>query len=224
MLILPMERTFDIRRPPVVTFTLVLINVIVFIAASGSNEDAIDSAIEQYEAAEIIDIELPLFQEYLSLREESPPGWDSVESVDDLDEFERYYMFRWILTDGEYAEYLERGAGSLLQIEEQALAEKQEIIEEYRESAVNYRFGFVPAEFSVFNMFTSQFLHGDLAHLLGNMVILVLIGLTVEQLLGSFNYLLFYLLSGAVGAIAFGLVHLGSPMPAVGASGADRNL
>ena len=32
MLILPMERTFDIRRPPIVTILLLIINVIVFMS------------------------------------------------------------------------------------------------------------------------------------------------------------------------------------------------
>ena len=38
MLILPMERTFDIRRPPVVTLFLLILNVIIFLATSGSDE------------------------------------------------------------------------------------------------------------------------------------------------------------------------------------------
>ncbi len=223
MLILPMERTFDIRRPPIVTFLLVLINVIVFFATSGGDEEAIEAAVVAYEEAELLKVELPLFQDYLATLDESPEEFD-VNSIDELGEEERYYLVMWILLDADYAEYLERRSGALLDLEKAALADKQLIIDEYRQSNIGYRYGFVPADFSVLNMFTSQFLHGDLAHLLSNMVILILIGLTVEQLLGSFNYLLFYLLSGVAGAIAYGLVHFGGTVPAVGASGAISGL
>jgi membrane associated rhomboid family serine protease len=67
---------------------------------------------------------------------------------------------------------------------------------------------------------TAMFLHGDWMHLIGNMAFLWIFGDNVEDALGHFRYLLFYLLCG-VGA---GLVHvaanLGSTVPAIGASGA----
>jgi len=88
------------------------------------------------------------------------------------------------------------------------------------------RFGFVPAALqsdlphAVLALFTSQFLHADFVHLLGNMWFLWVFGDNVEDRFGHVPYLALYLAWGAVGALAqafFG----GSPeVPLVGASGA----
>ena len=73
-------------------------------------------------------------------------------------------------------------------------------------------------------LFTSMFLHGGLAHILGNMLYLVIFGDNVEDALGHARYLVFYLVCGA----AAGLSHVfvtaafgGNPLlPTLGASGA----
>jgi membrane associated rhomboid family serine protease len=63
---------------------------------------------------------------------------------------------------------------------------------------------------------TYQFLHGDLLHLLGNMLFLWVFGRAVEDKLGRLGFTAFYLLGGAFA----GLMHaLFEPAPAVGASG-----
>ena len=224
MLILPMERTFDIRRPPVVTLLLLVVNVIIFLATSGSDEETLVAAVEAYEEQQILGAELPLFQAYLTIESDGPDDWRNLESADVLDHEERFYLILQILTDSKYAQYLERNADYFTVKEVIALEQKRNIVDKYVSRLIILRYGFVPAEFSFLTLFSSQFLHGDLAHLIGNMVILVLVGLTVEQLLGSFNYLLFYLLSGAFGSVVFGLVHFGSPIPLIGASGAISGL
>ena len=227
MLILPMERTFDIRRPPVVTFLLLFINIIVFMSTSGNDEATLLAAVEAYEQQALLETELPMFQDYLIMEAGASDwsgDWDDLASVDELAPDERFYLVMQILTDSNYAEFLEARVNSFTTVERAALEQKQEILDNYISKMMVLRYGFVPAEFSFLTLFSSQFLHGDLAHLISNMVILVLVGLTVEQLLGSFNYLLFYLISGAVGSAVFGLVHFGSPVPLVGASGAISGL
>ncbi len=227
MLILPMDRTFDIRRPPVVTLLLLLVNVIVFMTTSGNDEETLVAAVEAYDAEQILETELPLFIEYLTSESDEtdePDDWLDLESTDELDDEDRFYLIMRLLVDSEYAEYLELNADYFTVEEKSALAIKRNIVDTYESHLIVLRYGFVPAEFSFMTLFSSQFLHGDLAHLIGNMVILVLVGLTVEQLLGSFNYLLFYLLSGAIGSIVYGLVHFGSPIPVIGASGAISGL
>jgi len=67
---------------------------------------------------------------------------------------------------------------------------------------------------------TSLFLHGGWLHLISNLWTLWIFGDNVEDRMGRLRYLVFYLLCG----VAAGLVHLvtnpGSPLPAIGASGA----
>ena len=67
---------------------------------------------------------------------------------------------------------------------------------------------------------TSLFLHGGIMHLIGNMLYLWVFGDNVEDAMGHWRFLVFYLLCG----IAAGLVHVyidsGSQIPTIGASGA----
>lgn len=86
--------------------------------------------------------------------------------------------------------------------------------------AMIYTFGLVPALFSVFNLFTSMFVHGSLAHLAGNMLFLWIFGDNVEDRLGHGRFIAFYLMCGVVAALAQTVLHASSLVPMVGASGA----
>jgi membrane associated rhomboid family serine protease len=75
-----------------------------------------------------------------------------------------------------------------------------------------------------FTLFTSMFLHGGIAHIAGNMLYLWIFGDNVEDALGHFRYLVFYLLCGLIA----GLTHVfitfifgqNLLIPSLGASGA----
>lgn len=70
-------------------------------------------------------------------------------------------------------------------------------------------------------IFTSMFLHGSPVHLLGNMLFLWIFGNNVEDIMGSFRYIVFYLLCGLIAALAQLLLWKGDPStPMLGASGA----
>jgi membrane associated rhomboid family serine protease len=68
--------------------------------------------------------------------------------------------------------------------------------------------------------FTSMFLHGSWKHVIGNMWFLWIFGDNIEDHLGHFTYLLFYLLSGVVAAMTEVALQPGLRVPTVGASGA----
>ena len=67
---------------------------------------------------------------------------------------------------------------------------------------------------------TSMFLHGGWFHLIGNMWFLWLFGNNVEDSMGRFRYLAFYLLCGVAAAATQTAVSPSSIVPMVGASGA----
>ena len=83
-----------------------------------------------------------------------------------------------------------------------------------------FRFGVIPARFSYVDVVTSMFLHADFLHFLGNMVFLWIFGDNVEDRLGHTKYVLFYLGSGAIAAIAQVFADPSSFAPMIGASGA----
>lgn len=66
----------------------------------------------------------------------------------------------------------------------------------------------------------SMFLHGGIAHILGNMWFLWLFGNNVEEAFGHVRYLAVYLISGVLATLAFVLAQPDSTVPVVGASGA----
>ncbi len=66
----------------------------------------------------------------------------------------------------------------------------------------------------------SMFLHGSVLHVLGNMLFLWIFGNNVEDQLGRFFYLAFYLVGGFVAALVHITANLDSVVPIVGASGA----
>src|SRR5579863_7475210 len=68
--------------------------------------------------------------------------------------------------------------------------------------------------------FTSMFLHGSWMHVLGNMWFLYIFGDNVEDYLGHFKYLVFYLLAGLIAMGTQVVIDLNSTVPTVGASGA----
>jgi membrane associated rhomboid family serine protease len=67
---------------------------------------------------------------------------------------------------------------------------------------------------------TSMFLHGGWLHIIGNMWFLWIFGDNIEDHLGHFRYLLFYLACGVAAAITHIIFNLSSNEPTVGASGA----
>lgn len=69
-------------------------------------------------------------------------------------------------------------------------------------------------------LLTAMFLHGNLVHLLGNMLFLWVFGDNVEDRLGRGRYLVFYLLAGALGNYAHVVANPTSTIPTIGASGA----
>jgi membrane associated rhomboid family serine protease len=97
-----------------------------------------------------------------------------------------------------------------------------------------YQFGVVPAHFTAFlagspkyplvavvlPLFTSMFLHGSWMHVIGNMWFLYIFGDNVEDYLGHFKYLVFYLVAGILAMAAQVATDPASRVPTLGASGA----
>ncbi len=90
-------------------------------------------------------------------------------------------------------------------------------------------FAFIPAQlwhlwpgpgplYGIVGLFTHQFLHGGLLHIIANVIALRVFGDNIEDALGHWRYAAFFLASGALAAIAQGISAPTAPL--VGASGA----
>src|SRR4051794_32504639 len=73
-----------------------------------------------------------------------------------------------------------------------------------------------PRDPHLYQYFTYQFLHGDVMHLLGNMVFLYVFGSNVCDKMGQLGYLAFYLAGGVMAGVAHVVT---ARAPVLGASG-----
>jgi membrane associated rhomboid family serine protease len=69
-------------------------------------------------------------------------------------------------------------------------------------------------------LFTCMFLHGGWLHIIGNMWFLWIFGAKVEDRMGAFIYLIFYLVCGIASGATQLIFSWGSSIPSIGASGA----
>jgi membrane associated rhomboid family serine protease len=69
-------------------------------------------------------------------------------------------------------------------------------------------------------IFTAMFMHGGFMHLFGNMLYLWIFGDNIEDAMGHFKFLIFYLVCGVAATAAHILTEPGSLVPSLGASGA----
>ncbi len=97
-----------------------------------------------------------------------------------------------------------------------------------------YQFGVVPRHFEralagpspyslpglSLTILTSMFLHASWLHIIGNMWVLWIFGDNIEDYLGHFRYLVFYLVCGCAASLTHIALNMGSRVPSVGASGA----
>jgi len=83
-----------------------------------------------------------------------------------------------------------------------------------------YSFGFIPADFNILTIFSSMFIHGNLAHIIGNLWFLKVFGDNVESVLGHLKYFFFYICCGFIAALAQYIINPSSAIPMIGASGA----
>ncbi|MBI5248268.1 MAG: rhomboid family intramembrane serine protease [Desulfomonile tiedjei] len=96
-----------------------------------------------------------------------------------------------------------------------------------------FEYGLIPLRFVAFNrfeggfldnalipVFSSIFMHGGWLHVIGNMWFLWIFGDNVEDRLGHFKYLIFYILCGIGASLLHIIAEPASKVPMVGASGA----
>lgn len=89
-------------------------------------------------------------------------------------------------------------------------------------------FGLIPAlviqNFELWRLVTYMFLHGGMFHVLINMFILWMFGVTIEQTWGTKRFLFYYFMTGIAGGIFTTIFQPSSMVPTIGASGAIYGL
>ena len=218
MVIIPTEKRFDWKHPPIMLFLIVLTNVLVFFIYQQDDGEKIERAITHYEELDYFQTEWPVYLDYL---ESTDVPSSNIEDYQEMfDEGHRRQLVFYVLSDLRFFDYLNANWVSFQEPEKGDYWKDRKRIHQLFESTVLYGYGLKPKDLAVKNLISYQFLHGDALHLIGNMFFLVIFGFAVEAAIGHMRFLLFYLVTGIAGGVLFVMVNLHSPSPLVGASGA----
>lgn len=198
-MIFPIGSDISVRRIPYVTVTLIGLCVLAFLFL------VLPSTRLEHEAAELYNKAMQIASKYYHTQKVYA---DKV--IEDGDKFLEAFENGEVIDKDEY-DYQQ-----YMSYKEQA----EELIQQH----ANFKFGFIPDKFSILGLIGHMFMHGGFWHLLGNMWFLWLVGVNLEDRWGRYYYLSFYMVSGIVAAIGFGLYTQTKGIPLVGASGAIAGL
>lgn len=219
MIIVPTEKRLDWRTTPVVLIGILLINILVFVFYQSGDEQKMTRAVSALQSSGYIKHEWPIFEQYLEADEQREEELDWLRRAHDYQQ--TYSLAQVMLMDRGYYDHLQQAARQTF--DERLYAEwrhKRPEIQALFDSVSSFRYGLKATDVSFVTLISHQFLHGDLSHLLGNMIFLLLCGFAVEAALGHLRFLLFYLAGGVLAGLTQVMANLGSDVPLIGASGA----
>ncbi len=212
MLLIPAENGFNKNNLPWLTFILIILNLLAFSILQGKDQKLYNQALYHYSQNELLAVEKPLFKSY-SERYRSNI-YQEMKS-NNLSERE---LISIILFDKRFTNY----------IKEQNLGndwlQKRIKVNDKIAKTSTYQYSYYPSEPSWFTALSHMFMHGDIYHLLGNMIFLFLFGYNLELVFGRLKMLFTYFASGLVAVVFFAYTSDDKFIPLVGASGAISGL
>lgn len=230
MLIIPAEKSIDWKHPPWATFTIMLICLLVFVGYQSEDDAKLTEAVDAYLEADLAQLEAPVYEAYLQRQIRFEGDADRARDLNQFQQLQAEDEQEWVavtlLLDEGFYQYLQANQDVLWAPREQAYwqAHRPAIEDQYIRQMSGQALGLVPGRLTLYSPITYQFLHGSWGHIIGNLVVLFLLGFTVEKALGAARYLLAYLLCGALSGLVFAAVSGNSLVPLVGASGSIAGL
>ena len=218
MIIVPTEKQFTWRYPPLVLFALVALNLLCFFLYQARDNDKWLEVNALYQQMDFFEREWPIFVNYLQHTGEL----DLLQEYRDLYLAKNYQPIQVdMLQRQDFYHYLQQESGKFFYQDFYIhWSEQRPRIQQMVHSVSYLSHGLIAADFRLAALISYQFLHGDLMHLLGNMFFLIVCGFAVEAAIGHWRFLLFYLLSGCAGGMAQVALDWYSNVPLVGASSA----
>ncbi|MDF1821451.1 MAG: rhomboid family intramembrane serine protease [Alcanivoracaceae bacterium] len=213
MLIIPVQDRVEWRRPPLLVLALVLLNSVIFFACS-QHDDDIHTALERQPISELARYEHALAREHLIDTSDMP--------VHEIEQMGAEAAFHQVMYDRSFDQRVVTYWANH-PVDENWRALREAFVEQ-RDQLTWLDWGFIPAQPELADALASMFLHGDIFHLFGNMLFLLLFGLPLEHHWGSRRLLLIYMLAGFAATGLHWAVDPASNIPGIGASGAIAGL
>ena len=202
MILIPIGRDdAEIRRHAWVSYVIVALNVLVFVATmTAERQSKILEINREWQKALTYNLQHPYLR--------TPDAMREVLRADAL-------------------QYLQM-TGKGMQLPPPAVvAREQRVLDGLTSSAVAVyrrlpalRFGYIPAEGGVLRLLTSMFIHAGFLHLLGNLLFFYLSGPFIEDVFGRPLFAALYVTGGIAASLTYAARHPNATIPLVGASGA----
>jgi membrane associated rhomboid family serine protease len=200
------------RRWPVVTLSLIAINILVFLATySSMQEDApqlgeVKAHILLLAATHPeLNLPAPAEQVVTGFKRTNPELWSEIQQPNRE------------ISDGWDAQMRLQDKPAQSQADMDSLSAQYA---QLSKASIVERYAFVPAHPSVISYVSANFLHGGWLHLIGNMWFLWLAGFVLEDTWGRPLYTVVYFIAGAAALQFHAWFNAGSTVPTLGASGA----
>ncbi len=201
------------RRWPYVTFSIIGLNILIFLLTSSTIQKQQRQYVERAREA---------FQYYIThpYLKPSPPLDKLLAQINQASRKDRLTV-ESLKALHEAAVETRGGVDEATQAEHQAELDRLVALMAAAEKASPLKkYAYVPGENNLLGLITSQFLHGGWLHLLGNMLFLWLAGCNIEDRWGRALFPAFYLSAGIVAALSHKVSAPHSVVPLIGASGA----
>ena len=212
MLIPIRHENMSARRWPLVTFALIAINAVVFLATFQSLEA---------DNKQVGELKLHI----ILLGAAHPELNTSPEALEVIRNVKERYPQDWAELANPQRRAVDAWDRKMLQEqdEDELQGEMNSLsvqLQQAKENSITEKYAFVPAHPSAISYLTANFLHGGWMHLIGNMWFLWLAGFVLEDFWGRWLYTAFYLVAGAAAMQFDAWLNAGSTVPTLGASGA----
>lgn len=204
-----------------VTWILVFLNVIVLGSLSGPVEETRGRLLELYSNTDFVKAQGRVFSQFVERHREVYEGvlpdlaakvkagdLDSVTTLGQL-AIRDFFFMKYSLGENYRGD----------QVEIKYWRKKLDQAVALQNMDPNLKFGLSLQRSQLMNWFSYQFVHGSMAHLIGNLFFLMIFGCAIERRIGSLSFAVLYLGGGAIAGGAFLSFSRLSSLPLVGASG-----
>jgi membrane associated rhomboid family serine protease len=220
MLIIPLTGKIRKSNLPIITTSIILINIFCFFVFESHDNERYEEAYQFYSESGLEKIETSAYSEYLNKKSGPEKNLKSdIAKASDQEAMD--LLYEKMQKDDAFLKKLHNN--EIITQGHESYAQWQSLKAKFNQllaRVVSHRYGYKPAEMEPVTVLTHMFLHANFMHLLGNMVFLWLVGCMLELGCSRVFYLVFYFAGGICAVSLFTLLNRNSYIPLIGASGA----
>lgn len=222
-MIIPAPSHFEKTKTSFVTWTAVVLNILIFtLLFEIKNENKKYEMVESHRLVQTGQIYLNYLKKNNQLNYFKLPFW--LTQVDRTQISHMEYVGTYAIRDSVFLHQIEKMPIEGDQVEFIKWQKKMvQFIHDFEADRI-FVFGLHQNSKSFLNWITYQFSHNQVFHLLSNLFFLILVGSMVENLFGSFYFILLYLFGGICGGFLFLNLGTHGAIPMIGASASISSL